>query len=60
MSVDCVAQMMIERNIPLTQRGYLALAYFGDKRSIEELEAEERCMLPEGFEYWPVDEGQIN
>lgn len=31
-----------------------------DKHSLEELEAEERAELPDGFEDWPVDETKVN
>jgi hypothetical protein len=58
--MDIVLEMMIEQKMPITQRGYLTLAYFGDKHSIEELEDEELAMLPEGFEDWPVDELKVN
>jgi hypothetical protein len=57
---DVVLAMMIELGTPITQRGYLTLAFFGDKHSIEELEGEELAMLPEGFEDWPADELQVN
>jgi hypothetical protein len=57
---DIIVQTMLQEKIPLTQRGYLALAYWGDKNSIDELVAEERAYLPEGFEDWPVDESKIH
>jgi hypothetical protein len=61
MSNDVVLATMLELGMPITQRGYLTLAYFGDKHSVEELQGEELAMLPEGFEDWPVDDlGRVN
>jgi len=48
--------LMLRQKIPFTQRNYIELAYFCEKSSLEELEAEERADLPEGFEDWPIDE----
>lgn len=56
---DIVLEKMLKEKVPLTQRNYITLAFW-DKRSIEELGAEERADLPDGFEDWPEDEGRIN
>jgi hypothetical protein len=56
---DCVLQYMLKHKIPLTQQRYLMLAYWDD-RKLEDLGAEERSMLPEGFEDWPRTEKEIN
>jgi hypothetical protein len=57
---DCVLRLMLERKIPLTQKNYLELAYFGEKSSVEELGSEELADLPESFQDWPVDEHAVN
>ena len=57
---DHTLAYILAHGIPLTQNAYISMAYFGDKDSIEELEGEEIGMLPPGFEYWPVDETEIN
>ena len=59
---DCVTEYLIKHKIPLTQRNWIEFAYFGDEHSVDELEAEERADLPEGFEDWPIDEhpGELN
>jgi hypothetical protein len=55
-----ILQRMLLNKIPLTQSNYLALAYFGEKSSIEELGEEEIAELPEGFEDWPEHESLVN
>jgi hypothetical protein len=59
-SHDIVIQKMLQLKMPITQRGYLTLAYFGDKHSVTELDAEELAELPEGFHDWPVEDGSVN
>jgi hypothetical protein len=54
--MDYIVDLMLRQKIPFTQRNYIELAYFCEKSSLEELEAEERADLPEGFEDWPIDE----
>jgi hypothetical protein len=49
---DILVQWMLENNVPLTQQAYIALAYLGDKHSLDELEGEELADLPRGFEKW--------
>lgn len=56
---DCVLAKMLQLGGPITQKRYLALAYW-DNRTLEDLGPEERAELPEGFEEWPVDELQVN
>ena len=51
---------MLEHKIPLTQKNYLELAYFGEKSSVEELGGEELAGLRESFHEWPVDEHSVN
>ena len=58
--MDHIVRYMLKHGIPITQAGYLALAYMGEKNSVEELEGEELAGLPDGFEDWPVDEGPAN
>jgi hypothetical protein len=58
--VDHIVRYMLKHGIPITQAGYLALAYLGEKHSVEELEGEELAGLPAGFEDWPVYESPVN
>jgi hypothetical protein len=60
MARDAVLKWMLQNKVKVTQRNYIEIAYLGDKHSLEELEAEERVDLPEGFEDWPVDETRVN
>jgi hypothetical protein len=53
---DSVIRQMLTYNIPLTQKNYLELCYFGEKSSVEELGGEEVADLPGSFFAWPVDE----
>ena len=57
-----VLKYMLKNHIPLCQETFLNLAYLGDpdKDSIEKLEGEEFCDLPEGFEDWPKFEEPVN
>ena len=58
--MDIITKYLIDHKIPLTQENYIRFLFFGDKHSIEELEGEEIADLPEGFEYWPRTELQVN
>jgi len=51
---------MLQNNVGVTQRNYIEIAYLGDKHDLEELEAEERAELPDGFEDRPVDGTKVN
>ena len=59
-SLDCVTRVLIEHDVSLTQRNWITFAYLGARCSIDELDAEELADLPEGFEDWPEDVGQVN
>lgn len=54
--MNYIVDLMVRHKIPFTQRNYIELAYFSEKSLLEELEAEQRADLPDGFEDWPVDE----
>lgn len=58
--LDYVTQYLVQHRIPLTQRNWIELAFFGEKHSIEELEGEELAELPENFEFWPVTDGFVS
>lgn len=58
--MDIILETMLKRRIPVTQRNYLALTYFGQKSSPGELQGEEIAELPDGFEDWPEDEWSVN
>ena len=55
---DYVQKKLLELGSPLTQQNYLRLAYWVD-RTIDDLGPEEIAELPEGFEDWPISEGNI-
>jgi hypothetical protein len=55
---DVVFATMLELGGPITQKRYLALAYW-DNRALEDLGPEERAELPEGFEDWPAETADI-
>ena len=57
---DSVIGILLERKIPLTQKNYLELCYWGSKPSVEELSFEEVAELPSSFFAWPVDEHSVN
>jgi hypothetical protein len=57
---DSVIRHMLENKIPLTQKNYLELCYFGAKSSVEELGSEEVADLPGSFFAWPVDKHSTN
>jgi hypothetical protein len=50
----------LKEKIPLTQKNYLELCYFGAKSSVEDLSFEEAADLPDSFFAWPVDEHSVN
>lgn len=56
---DCVLATMLQLGGQVTQKRYLAFAYWNN-RTLEDLGPEERAELPEGFEDWPVDSETIN
>jgi hypothetical protein len=58
--MDYVLDYMLKHNIPITQRNYIALAYMGDKHTVDDLDGEELAELPDGFEDWPLDELQVS
>jgi hypothetical protein len=59
--VDYVLDSMLKNGIPVTQRNYLEICYFGAKSSLDDLDAEELADLPDDFLHWPVDElGRVN
>jgi hypothetical protein len=55
-----VIRKLLKERIPLTQKNYLELCYFGAKSSAEELGGEEVADLPGSFFAWPVDEHSVN
>jgi hypothetical protein len=57
---DCVIRKLLKEKIPLTQKNYLELCYFGAKSSVEHLSFEEVAELPGSFFAWPVDERSVN
>jgi hypothetical protein len=57
---DCVIRNMLANKIPLTQKNYLELCYWGSKPSVENLGCEEVADLPSSFFAWPVDENSVN
>jgi hypothetical protein len=60
-SQDIVLAKLLQLKLPVTQRNYIELAWFGDKHSLDELEGEERAELPESFDTWPADSrGLVN
>ena len=57
---DIVIRKLLKEKIPLTQKNYLELCYFGAKSSVEDLSFEEVAELPGSFFAWPVDEHSVN
>jgi hypothetical protein len=57
---DSVIRKLLMEKIPLTQKNYLELCYFGAKSSVEDLSTEEVAELPGSFFAWPVDERSVN
>ena len=57
--LDPTTEYLLKLGLPLTQRNWLGIEYFGDK-CLEDLEGEELANLPEGFEHWPVDTVPVN
>jgi hypothetical protein len=57
---DTAIRKLLKEKIPLTQKNYLELCYFGAKSSVEELGSEEVADLPGSFFAWPVDEHSVN
>lgn len=57
-NLDYILRYMIVNNIPLSQQAYLQLAFWDD-RKLADLSAEEIAELPQGFENWPVYEGEV-
>lgn len=45
--MDHVLDFMLKNKIPITQRGYLEIAFMGEK-SLEELDADQLAELPDG------------
>jgi hypothetical protein len=57
---DSVIRKLMKEKIPLTQKNYLELCYWGSKPSVEHLSFEEVAELPGSFFAWPVDEHSVN
>jgi hypothetical protein len=57
---DSVIRKLLKEKIPLTQKNYLELCYWGSKPSVEQLSFEEVAELPGSFFAWPVDEHSVN
>ena len=57
---DTAIRKLLREKIPLTQKNYLELCYFGAKSSVEDLSFEEAADLPDSFFAWPVDEHSVN
>jgi hypothetical protein len=57
---DTAIRKLLKEKIPLTQKNYLELCYFGAKSSVEDLSFEEAADLPDSFFAWPVDEHSVN
>jgi len=57
---DSVIRKLLKEKIPLTQKNYLELYYFGAKSSVEDLSFEEVAELPGSFFAWPVDKHSTN
>ena len=57
---DIAIRKLLKEKIPLTQKNYLELCYFGAKSSVEDLSFEEAADLPDSFFAWPVDEHSVN
>ena len=57
---DSVIRKLLKEKIPLTQKNYLELCYWGSKPSAKDLSSEELAELPGSFFAWPVDEHSVN
>jgi len=57
---DTAIRKLLKERIPLTQKNYLELCYFGAKSSVEDLSFEEAADLPDSFFAWPVDGHSVN
>lgn len=57
--MDFIVEKMLAERMPLTQQGYLRLAYWDD-RTINDLGPEEIAELPADFEEWPRTEQDIH
>jgi hypothetical protein len=57
---DSVIRKLLKEKIPLTQKNYLELCYWGSRPSVEHLSFEEVAELPGSFFAWPVDERSVN
>jgi hypothetical protein len=57
---DSVIRKLLKEKIPLTQKNYLELCYWGSKPSVEHLSFEEVAELPGSFFAWPVGEHSVN
>jgi hypothetical protein len=57
---DSVIRKLMKEKIPLTQKNYLELCYWGSKPSVEHLSFEEVAELPGSFFAWPVDGRSVN